>query len=462
MRQVERHARLRNPLRADVRVVVDAKPCVERQPRAERLPEIDVARHFVLRFVDLHLFVPVEEPVPRLAAEVEVVEARREPVTREELRALVPRYAQHPIARVEAVVQRCFARRITVVDLVPAPVIEETQGARGAVVTVLERERGHAARDTRIVVVERRVDRTRVRGVEAGQIHIAREVPRLRDPVSQLGIAAVLFETHIGTVAVGTVVGAGDDARETPLADAVREFGLQRVVGAVGGLQVSVHPFLALFARDDVDDASHRVGAVEHRSGTAQHLDALGQHRLVGVGDGVSHESHILRMAVDKHQQARGRQARLRCAADAAQRHAARRTRRDAVAHDTPRGGEKSRYLFCEDWQQRLPAAAFDLGTADHRDGHRQVADIGCVARARYDYLLDGVGGTLPHAVGPFGRKSGRSREQQSCRQYLSFDCFHFCSSINVRISGSASAAVAQFRQSVSTGHCPVRVRLTM
>ena len=101
------------------------------------------------------------------------------------------------------------------------------------------------------------------------QVHVARQRPCSRKLVSQLGVAAVLFEAHVGAVAVGAVVGAGDDAREASLADTVRQLGLQRVVGAVGGLQVGADALLALLARDDVDDAAHGVGTVEYRGGAA-------------------------------------------------------------------------------------------------------------------------------------------------------------------------------------------------
>ena len=404
----------------------------------------------------------VEKPVPRFAAEVEVVEAYRQPVAGEELRTLVPRHPQHSVARVEPVVERFAARGIAVVDLVPPPVVEEAQGARRAVVAVGQGGGGPSARDARVVVDERRRHLARIRCVEVRQVHVARQRPCSRKLVSQLGVAAVLFEAHVGAVAVGAVVGAGDDAREASLADTVRQLGLQRVVGAVGGLQVGADALLALLARDDVDDAAHGVGTVEYRGGAAYDFDALGQHRLVGVGDRMSHEPHILRMAVDEYQQARGRQPRLRCAADAAQRHAARRSGRDSVAHDPARGGEEPRHLFGEYGQQRLPAAAFDRGAVDHRDGHRKEADVGFVARARDDDLLDRVDGALPHAVGQLVGDGGRNCEQQRGCQYRVEKGFHFCPSIKLRISGSASAAVAQSRQSVSTGHCPVRVRLTI
>ena len=137
-------------------VAVDAEPRIERQPCAERLSEVDVTGHLVLRLVDLRLFVSVEKPVPRFAAEVEVVEAHRQPVAREELRTLVPRHPQHPVARVEPVVERFAARGIAVVDLVPPPVVEEAQGARRAVVAVGQGGGGPSARDARVVVDERR------------------------------------------------------------------------------------------------------------------------------------------------------------------------------------------------------------------------------------------------------------------------------------------------------------------
>ena len=262
-------------------------------------------------------------------------------------------------------------------------------------------------------------------------------------------------------MAVGTVVRTAHHAGEAAGLDAVGEFGLQRVVGAVGGVERRFDSLLLHLAGDDVDDAAHGVGAVEHRCRTAQHFDALGQHRLVGVGNGVAHQSHVLRMAVDQHHKSGGGQSGLGCSAYAAQRELACRTRRHAVAHDAAAGGEESRHLFGQQGQQRLFMALFDLPAVDRRYGHRQVADVGAVAGARDNDAVDGMRPLVGLGCGCFGRQGspGRKRQQQGCGKKKSF---HELFRMKLRIGSRHSSAVRQSRQSVSTGQRPVRARLTI
>ena len=139
--QQERQPALGNPLRARMRMVVEAQPGVERQPVRQALAEIDVSRHFVHRFVGRGLVrIAVEIAVPGLAPEVLVVDTHGQTVAREERRTLIPRHAQHPVAGIEAVIERFGAGRIAVVDLVTAPVVEKAQGAGGLSVVVAQRE----------------------------------------------------------------------------------------------------------------------------------------------------------------------------------------------------------------------------------------------------------------------------------------------------------------------------------
>ena len=303
VRQDERHAALGHPFGAGVGVVVEADAGVEGQPARDVLAEIDIARHLVHRLVGGGLVgVAVEERVPRLAAEVLVVHPDGQAVAPEERGALKPRHAQHLVARVEPVVERLLARRVAVVDAVAAPVVEEAQRAGGGAVVVAQGEGGHTARDARVVVENGFGDGAGVGGVEVGDVHVGIDAPRPPDLVTQLRIAAVLLEAHVGAVAVGAVVGAGDRAGETARLHPVGGFGLKRVVGAVAGVEVGSDAVLPHLARDDVDDAAHRVGAVEHRGGAAHDLHPLGQHRLVGVGDRVPHQPHVLGVAVDQHE----------------------------------------------------------------------------------------------------------------------------------------------------------------
>ena len=145
-------------------------------------------------------------------------------------------------------------------------------------------------------------------------------------------------------------------------------------------MHVGRHAVGLLLARDDIDNAAHRIGAVEHRCRSAQHLHALGEHRLVGIGYGMPEHAHVLRMPVDEHQH-------LGVAPDAAHIDAAGRPVGNAVAHHAARGGEKSRHLLVEHRVERRIVAIFYRRPPDHGKRHRQMAHVGRVARAGDDYL---------------------------------------------------------------------------
>ena len=233
------------------------------QMMGELLAEIDVGRRLVQRlvgqFVALALAFARDVAVPRLAAEAEEVDARREAVAAEELHALVCRDARHAVARAEAVVEGRLVGGVSVVDAVAAPVAEEAHRTRGLLVAVLHGHRGRAARDALVVVEDRRGHRSGIRGVEMRDVGVGRDVPRVGDAVAQAEVAAVLLESHACAVSVGAGVGGACGAGEASRPHAVRDLGLQRVPRAVAQVGVGVHAVALCTARDDVDYAAHGV-----------------------------------------------------------------------------------------------------------------------------------------------------------------------------------------------------------
>ena len=267
------------------------------------------------------------------------------------------------------------------------PVVEEAQGSGSLAVVVAQCERRHAARNTLSVVENGRRNGTRIPGVEMRKVHVGVEIPRLGNPVAQLGVTAVLLEAHVPAMPVGAVVRAGYRTRKTSCPNLIRNLGFERIVGAVTGMEVGFHPVLVHAARHDIDDAAHGVRAVQHRSGAAHDLDPVGQHRLVGVGDRMPHQPHVLGMSVDQHQQ-----SRRGTSADAAQRHLSGGSARNAVSHDAASRDEQSRNLLGQRRQQRRPESLGDLLPPDDGNGHRQVSDVGFMPGSGDHDLPDRVG----------------------------------------------------------------------
>ena len=162
------------------------------------------------------------------------------------------------------------------------------------------------------------------------------------------------------------------------------------------------------------------VRAVEYRGGAAHDLDPVGQHRLVGVGDGMAHQPHVLGMPVDEHQQSR-RGASRRSAADAAQGHLPRRAARNAVAHQAASGDEQPRDLLGQRRQQRRLETLLDFLPVDDGNGHRKMPDVGFMPGSRDHHLADRIDFFLAQAVGvlgTYGAHGGNAAEQQHQNQF--------------------------------------------
>ena len=76
-------------------------------------------------------------------------------------------------------------------------------------------------------------------------------------------------------------------------------------------------------------------------------------------------------MSVNQHQQ-----ARRRTAADTAQAHSARRSRRHAVSHDTAARGEQAGHLLRQYGQNGRLKTLFQHFAVDYGDGHWQMPYI--------------------------------------------------------------------------------------
>ena len=74
-------------------------------------------------------------------------------------------------------------------------------------------------------------------------------------------------------------------------------------------------------------------------------------------------------------------------------------------------------HLFGQYRKQRLFMALLDASAVDRRNAHRQVANVGSVAYARYDYAVDRVGASFVGEHRRFGRQGGphRKNRQQGC-----------------------------------------------
>ena len=266
---------------------------------------------------------------------------------------------------------------------------EEAHAAACALVVVFEGSTDGTASNVLVGIPQGAVRRAGMRSVEVREVGIDVGVPMLVEVVAQFQIAAVLLETHARTVVVRAAVLTGEGAGEASGTGLIGHLCLHRSVGAAAELQLGGNP-VATFAEggiaapgDDVDDAAHRIAAVEHGGWAAEHFDPLGHECLVGIGDGVAVDALILRMTVDEHQQLSG------TAADAAQVDAACSTAAHAVAHHATRGDEQAGDLLREGGEQAELLVFGERLTVDDGDRRGQMTLVGGIAGSRHHQLRE-------------------------------------------------------------------------
>lgn len=264
---------------------------------------------------------------------------------------------------------------VAIVDVVVAPIVEQAHGAIPFIVVVFELQGSKPASDLRVVVDIRIVLLAGIRGIETVDIEVSPRLPEIREIVAKFHKAKILLKLAIGAVAIGAAIAKACRAREAPLLDLVGDLALESAIGTAFELHVGINTISGLLSRNDVHHAAHGVGAVEHRCRAAQDLHTLGQHSLVGVGNGMAIQSRILRLAVDEHK-------RLGSAADAAHLDAAGSTRGNAIAKDASRGNEEARHLLRDSGERGRTEILCERGTIDHANGEREVAHIGSHAGA--------------------------------------------------------------------------------
>ena len=106
-------------------------------------------------------------------------------------------------------------------------------------------------------------------------VYISMQVPVFSHFISQLGISAVLFKSHIGPMPVGPIVGARYHTREPSLADTVGEFRFQRVIRTIARMKMCIDPVFLHLPCHNIDHASHSIRTVKYRGRPSQHLYAL-------------------------------------------------------------------------------------------------------------------------------------------------------------------------------------------
>ena len=87
-----------------------------------------------------------------------------------------------------------------------APVAEETGAPGSPSVLIVNSYRSHSPGDSLVIVHIRIHDLSRIRGIEMGKIQICPGLPVSGEIIADFRIAAVLLESHIIPMAVGTVV----------------------------------------------------------------------------------------------------------------------------------------------------------------------------------------------------------------------------------------------------------------
>ena len=134
-----------NPLTSCFFVMIQTDAGIEGEPGSEVVPIVSVAGHFVHALVYklslLSFLGTIDKLVPSFSPCVIPVSTQGKVTGNTQLYALIPGDAPHLVTGMETEVQRCFTQCsiIAVIDLVPSPIEEETEGTGSLFVSVLYR-----------------------------------------------------------------------------------------------------------------------------------------------------------------------------------------------------------------------------------------------------------------------------------------------------------------------------------
>ena len=188
-------------------------------------------------------------------------------------------------------------------------------------------------------------------------------------------------------MAVGAPIVDASHTAQAAGFEAGGELALQRSVGAPRQLGLTFDAVGGGLARHDVHHAAHGIGAIDQPGRSAQHFYLLGHLGLIGVGDGMTVKSGILRQSVNEHQH-------LRHAAHAAHLHGAGCSGRNSVAQQAARGDEEAGHLLAKGGKHRRAEVGRQLFARHDAHRHGLMALVGGHAAARHHSLVqdDGIG----------------------------------------------------------------------
>ena len=103
-------------------------------------------------------------------------------------------------------------------------------------------------------------------------------------------------------MSVCTVIRGSHRTTEAPFPYAVSGFGLYASIGPGTNVDVCTYSVFLHLTGNNVNNPTHGVRTIKHGCGATEHFHTFCHHSLICIGNGVSHQSHILRMSVNQNQ----------------------------------------------------------------------------------------------------------------------------------------------------------------
>ncbi len=178
-----------------------------------------------------------------------------------------------------------------------------------------------------------------------------------------------------------TLVLCADYAAELSHTESVHAIGLKGSVTAALQTDVGLAAILIHLSCNDVHYAAHGIAAVQQAGRATNHFHLLGHHCLVGIRDGMSHQTCILGLSVYQYQQ-------LCTAAYATYFQVACRASANAIAQDSFAGREETRCLLHNGWQDGRAIVLVEFLVVNTGNGKGQVTCICGIACTSDHYFV--------------------------------------------------------------------------
>ena len=242
------------------------------------------------------------ERIPGVAAPMHEIKTQAQVTALPRMKCLVEGEAHVVVSGMEQIIARFGSRRVSVVDVMVAPVDISLNTSVHEGVGVVGIDRRGSPEYICPHAFERRLHRSGIVGFALGHIDKSADTPVRARGICQIDVLVCRPELRTLAIAVAPVELPGDKHTEFVLAVTGGKVEFLSVIAAEHCTGTSGDAVVLLMSRDYIDRTTHGIRAIEQRRRALDYLDTLHSVGHICVGQFMSEYRRPLRLAIDHKQ----------------------------------------------------------------------------------------------------------------------------------------------------------------